>query len=158
MSAVKHLGCARLPFSPHCIHGHRGGGFRLFCAMGGKRALAGESCLPPTRALQDSSVTRYAVDVCLFVESPCMQHLHHESPVCRLRHLSVFLFSPSLSVLCKQKSIPVHSLCQHLPTSSLFPSLLLLILFGHTAHMHPSQLLVLCCSAFYLCLARSPIC
>lgn len=91
--------------------------------MGEKRALAALSCLPLTPAPQDSSVTRYAVDAPLFVWSLCMQTQSLHSPVFLLWDvsslLSVLLISPPLSHLSQQKSIPVHSLCQHLPT---FPS------------------------------------
>ena len=62
----------------------------------------------------------------LFNHSACKLSLFvHESPVCLLR--DIFFFLPSVILLLSppsaltQKSILVHSLCQHLPTSALFP-------------------------------------
>lgn len=40
----------------------------LLLCHGAKRALAAETCLPPTRAPQDSSVTRYAANAASFFD------------------------------------------------------------------------------------------
>lgn len=60
-----------------------------------------------------------------FNHSACkLSLLIHESPVCLLWDIFFSLFFPSplpVSLLSQQKSIPAHSLCQHLPSYPLLP-------------------------------------
>lgn len=115
---VKHLGIAHLPLSP-LLPRAEGRRVTLFHCNGGKKALAGASCLPPTRALQDSSATRYAVN-----PPPYLTTLHaipassSTSPPSLCSEASSFCFFPSSS-----SPQPSHSfLSRSLFTSFTFPA------------------------------------
>lgn len=131
---VKHLGIAHLPLSP-LLPRAEGRRVTLFHCNGGKKALAGASCLPPTRALQDSSATRYAVN-----PPPYLTTLHaipassSTSPPSLCSEASSFCFFPSSSSPQPSHSAEVcslHSLFQHSPYLSSRPSLPLFF-FTHT--------------------------
>ena len=105
--------CLCFPFPPSSVFPTCVG------AMGKKRAPAVEPCLPLIRARQDSSVRRYGrlqmlcFHASLFVQKPpsgCVSPL----PL-------------PLSLLSQQKSILLHSVCQHFSNYAKF--LLLLVLY-----------------------------
>lgn len=123
---VKHLGSAHLPLSP-LLPRAEGRRVPLFHCNGGKKALAGASCLPPTRALQDSSATRYAVN-----PPPYLTTLHaipassSTSPPSLCSEASSFCFVPSSSSpqpshSSQQKSVHFIHFSSIAPTCPLVP-------------------------------------
>lgn len=104
----------------------------VFLCHGERRALAAESCLPPTRVLQDWS-TRYAPNAAsVFVEKnlpACkFSFFVHESSKWLLRDIQ------GTSPLFRQKCARVQSLCLHLPPVCLsFTSLLFFTQCWHAA-------------------------
>lgn len=123
---VKHLGSAHLPLSP-LLPRAEGRRVPLFHCNGGKKALAGASCLPPTRALQDSSATRYAVN-----PPPYLTTLHaipassSTSPPSLCSEASSFCFFPSSSSpqpshSSQQKSVHFIHFSSIAPTCPLVP-------------------------------------